>query len=87
MRCVLSCTFHVTDGVADKDDLWLQFPLLDPGQEPHPGEDWQKLSRQDEGVGDIMITPRTQLEGESSALQTTQTSSNQTVSLPTALVR
>jgi hypothetical protein len=85
-RCEPRCTFHMTGSVADRYDLWLQFPTPYPGKQPHPSEDLRHRRRQDYAVGDIMISTWTKLELEPSPLQGTHTPSNETVSLPAALV-
>src|SRR5215467_14067437 len=84
--CELRCNLHVTGVVADRYDLYLPFPTLYPGKQPHPREDLRHRSRQDKAVGDIMIATRTQLELEPSPFQSTHAPSNRTVSCSAALV-
>ncbi len=79
-RCEPRCTFHMTGSVADRYDLWLQFPTPYPGKQPHPSEDLRHRRRQDYAVGDIMISTWTKLELEPSPLQSTRACCNQAVS-------
>src|SRR5207245_3669928 len=84
--CEQICNIRMTV-VANNHALWLYFSTLYPGQQPRPSENLRHRERQDQGVGDIMITTCSAFSLSLAPLQSIHAHSIQTVSCPTAFHR